>query len=401
MAEQVLYASVVFSQGNQQPELDSKKPKDQNEDVTYAEVKPKKTQQMDSGPQAAAHAESDTYCNIGWKMTGIDKQSSGNKSTDVLVPPTKKKNKTFLMWLLLTFLCAVFLAAIAAVVVFFVLSHKYEEIQKKQETLETNISNTNEELRKLHENFTDQKVQLLKLNTQYIDLNQRNIALQSQNMNLNQSISDLRLKYSALEGNNTALQSQNMNLTQSFSDLQMRYSALQGNHTALNTSLNKYCSLQDVSKPERQCVFCPESWVPFNTKCYYFASDKKTWADSRDNCTSMGGHLVIIESQKEQNFLLNKTASKTDKSHWIGLTDQKTENQYLWVDNRLLNDSIKFWGQRDNDKGYEPDHFQESTKEKEHCIHINTNTLFNGWYDAWCGETKQRICEAAAALIHI
>ncbi|KAG2458703.1 CLC4E protein, partial [Polypterus senegalus] len=76
---------------------------------------------------------------------------------------------------------------------------------------------------------------------------------------------------------------------------------------------------------ERKCVFCPESWVPFNTNCYYFANDTKTWADSRDNCTSMGGHLVIIESQEEQNFLLNKTRSKTVKSHWIGLTDQKAE----------------------------------------------------------------------------
>uniref|UniRef100_A0A8C4T0E7 Asialoglycoprotein receptor 2-like n=1 Tax=Erpetoichthys calabaricus TaxID=27687 RepID=A0A8C4T0E7_ERPCA len=375
MADQVLYSSVVFSQRNQQPEVDSKKPKDQNEDVTYAEVKPKKKQQMDSGPQAGAHAESDTYCNIDQKMAGIDKQSNVNKSTDILVPPTKKKNKTFLMWLLLTFLCAVFLAAIAGVIVFFVLNHKYKENQINQEKLEQNLSNTNEELRILHENFTVQKDQLLNLKTQYIALNQ----------------------------SHTALQSQNMNLTQSFSDLQMRHSALQGNHSALTTSLNKYCSLQDVSKPERQCVFCPESWVPFNTKCYYFSTNKLSWNDSRDNCTSMGGHLVIIESQEEQSFLLNKTISKTDKSHWIGLTDQKIEGQYLWVDNRLLNENNKFWGQRDNqnDHGYEPDNFKGDHKEGEHCIHLNKNTLFNGWYDAWCGEIKQRICEAAAALIHI
>ncbi|XP_039598859.1 C-type lectin domain family 4 member E-like [Polypterus senegalus] len=139
-----------------------------------------------------------------------------------------------------------------------------------------------------------------------------------------------------------------MELTQNISELQLRYSALQGNHTAMTTSLDKYCSIQRASMPERKCVFCPESWVPFNTNCYYFANDTKTWADSRDNCTSMGGHLVIIESQEEQNFLLNKTRSKTDKSHWIGLTDQKAEGQYLWVDNRPLNQSNKFWGRRDN-----------------------------------------------------
>ncbi|XP_058849510.1 hepatic lectin-like [Acipenser ruthenus] len=43
-----------------------------------------------------------------------------------------------------------------------------------------------------------------------------------------------------------------------------------------------------------------EKWMQSNGKCYYFSTDKMDWNSSHDNCTSMGGHLVIIEGEAEQ-----------------------------------------------------------------------------------------------------
>uniref|UniRef100_A0A8C4T1R2 C-type lectin domain-containing protein n=1 Tax=Erpetoichthys calabaricus TaxID=27687 RepID=A0A8C4T1R2_ERPCA len=106
------------------------------------------------------------------------------------------------------------------------------------------------------------------------------------------------------------------------------------------------CSSLFSHPTEWQCAFCPESWLLFNTKCYYFSTNKLTWNKSRDFCTSMGGHLVIIESEEEQqsgvNFLLNTTAKTMDKSYWIGLTDQKIENKFFWVNNESLNENKNF-----------------------------------------------------------
>ena len=40
-------------------------------------------------------------------------------------------------------------------------------------------------------------------------------------------------------------------------------------------------------------------WKYFKGSYYYFSTDKKNWTDSRDACVTMGGHLVILNSQAE------------------------------------------------------------------------------------------------------
>ena len=44
---------------------------------------------------------------------------------------------------------------------------------------------------------------------------------------------------------------------------------------------------------------CADDWEYFDGSCYHFSTDKKTWTESRDACVTMGGHLVIINSQQE------------------------------------------------------------------------------------------------------
>ncbi|XP_031440429.1 C-type lectin domain family 4 member F-like [Clupea harengus] len=91
----------------------------------------------------------------------------------------------------------------------------------------------------------------------------------------------------------------------------------------------------------------------------------------------MGGHLVIITSQQEMDFLKAK-----GEDHWIGLTDAQEEGKWRWVDNTPLTDP-NFWGPRqpDNYKGYDPD--------GENCVMITRGE----WNDRSCGVSFKRICE--------
>uniref|UniRef100_A0A4W5KSR6 Immune-related, lectin-like receptor 4 n=1 Tax=Hucho hucho TaxID=62062 RepID=A0A4W5KSR6_9TELE len=77
---------------------------------------------------------------------------------------------------------------------------------------------------------------------------------------------------------------------------------------------------------------CAEGWEYYGGKCFYFSPDKLTWAQSRDECITRGGHLVIIGSLEDM---------EPEDKFWIGLTDSINENEWLWVDNSAL--STRFW----------------------------------------------------------
>ena len=45
---------------------------------------------------------------------------------------------------------------------------------------------------------------------------------------------------------------------------------------------------------------CSDGWESFNGGCYYFPHDPLNWTASRNQCMSVGGHLVIIDRKEEQ-----------------------------------------------------------------------------------------------------
>ncbi|XP_041079666.1 C-type lectin domain family 4 member E-like isoform X2 [Polyodon spathula] len=154
---------------------------------------------------------------------------------------------------------------------------------------------------------------------------------------------------------------------------------------------------------------CPQEWDLSSGKCYYFSTNTMNWSSSHENCTSMGGDLVIIETVEEQRFLsektkqiLNNTGLNTNEqmSHWIGLTDVVKEEDWRWVDNRTLNSTV-YWATRQHDGGKEPDVFSQKDPSGEDCAHllpVKNNTM-NIWYDASCSSQFKRICETTPQLL--
>ncbi|NXK41933.1 CLC4D protein, partial [Piprites chloris] len=82
---------------------------------------------------------------------------------------------------------------------------------------------------------------------------------------------------------------------------------------------------------------CPKGWKRFQNSCYFLSLDKKTWAESEQNCTGMGSHLVVINSKEEQVFLSEqiKQASR-GVNFYIGLRAE-VMHQWQWVDKTPYN----------------------------------------------------------------
>ncbi|XP_074516563.1 oxidized low-density lipoprotein receptor 1-like isoform X1 [Sebastes fasciatus] len=95
---------------------------------------------------------------------------------------------------------------------------------------------------------------------------------------------------------------------------------------------------------EESCGRCRQGWRLLNSSCYYFShhdvpDSKKNWPDSRANCISQGGDLLVINNSEEQQLMIDNLPSLTysvawmQKGFWMGLTDVVTAGTWVWVNN--------------------------------------------------------------------
>ncbi|XP_032643802.1 C-type lectin domain family 2 member B-like [Chelonoidis abingdonii] len=73
---------------------------------------------------------------------------------------------------------------------------------------------------------------------------------------------------------------------------------------------------------------CPDGWVGYRGKCYYFSEAEGNWESSQHNCSSLGASLAAIETPQDLAFLMRY---KGHTYHWIGLRREESE-PWKWVD---------------------------------------------------------------------
>ncbi|XP_067282663.1 immune-related, lectin-like receptor 4 [Pseudorasbora parva] len=195
-----------------------------------------------------------------------------------------------------------------------------------------------------------------------------------------------------LTGGLIAVSYQYVDTEKRFKDLEQLHSALKENFTELSAVLQDMDHRQQNLSMALNNSACPKDWEYYAGKCYYFSSNKMNWEQSRDSCISDGGHLVIINSGDEQEFLMRNLKTKYKARFWIGLTDEKNENQWLWVDNTKL--SIKYWikSEPDNWKGPKGNDYKG-----EDCVIITPELNTQSWSDGFCSTLYRRICETRSS----
>lgn len=134
-------------------------------------------------------------------------------------------------------------------------------------------------------------------------------------------------------------------------------------------------------------------------------------------------HCVFLSTFPVQSFLQQKLSKKMispkDK-YWIGLTDSKTEDTWLWADGSPLNKrsdcwthffffwvnfqyqsfiepvlyvllslSLTFW------RGKEPDNWKEENPDGEDCVRMGEQggSHLETWFDKSCKVPHKSICE--------
>ncbi|XP_044130126.1 asialoglycoprotein receptor 1-like [Bufo gargarizans] len=127
-------------------------------------------------------------------------------------------------------------------------------------------------------------------------------------------------------------------------------------------------------------IVCATDWVKNDLSCYFYSREGNSWDAAKRICEAKKAHLVVINTEEEQNFLFGITKGKYT---WIGLTD--VTGDWKWVDGTKYDSGLKNWlpGQPD-------EFFGHGLGGGEDCAHL----LKTGeWNDDHCSRPYGYICE--------
>ncbi|KFO22047.1 C-type lectin domain family 4 member A [Fukomys damarensis] len=110
----------------------------------------------------------------------------------------------------------------------------------------------------------------------------------------------------------------------------------------------------------------------------------KSWQESKEHCSSLEAHLVVITSKEEQHFITQHM--KTNAAYYVGLSDPHGQRHWQWVDQTPYNESATFW------------HDDEPSSNNEHCVILNYRGKW-GWNDASCDGPQESVCEMTSICL--
>ncbi|XP_035377662.1 C-type lectin domain family 10 member A-like [Electrophorus electricus] len=143
------------------------------------------------------------------------------------------------------------------------------------------------------------------------------------------------------------------------------------------------CSFNRLNNnTQDQC--CPLQWTLYSSHCYYFSDYGMSWHQAQDECESMKGQLLVLNSKKEKEFVISHT---TPHYYWLGLTDERT-GQWEWLDGTPYVMVKSEWmpGQPDNWEAH-------GLGGGEDCAHFHRDGRYN---DDHCSRDYRFVCKSHA-----
>ncbi|XP_038062111.1 lactose-binding lectin l-2-like [Patiria miniata] len=132
---------------------------------------------------------------------------------------------------------------------------------------------------------------------------------------------------------------------------------------------------------------CPSTWIQWGGKCYKVITEHLTWIESKDECTKMGGAMVVPQSQKKTDFLV-ALVPEAAYLFWINCNDLEEKDTWKCQDGT---DEVEF-------RNWDPLNSQpDNWGHNEHCAGVWSG---GKWNDFQCDTTLPAICIRPAPQLH-
>uniref|UniRef100_A0A3Q2ST85 C-type lectin domain-containing protein n=1 Tax=Fundulus heteroclitus TaxID=8078 RepID=A0A3Q2ST85_FUNHE len=124
---------------------------------------------------------------------------------------------------------------------------------------------------------------------------------------------------------------------------------------------------------------CRQGWREYESKCYFFSTDTKSWPEANAHCMEQNSHLMSIQDIHERLWVRTQIGKEI---FWIGLNDLIVEGIWEWSDGKPFIEYLSFWmsGQPDN---------WNNTEDCGQVVGYN----FGHWNDENCAAKRKYICK--------
>lgn len=69
----------------------------------------------------------------------------------------------------------------------------------------------------------------------------------------------------------------------------------------------------------------------------YIITEIMSWQEAQKLAEKIGGYLVTINDENENNWLVENCLSDNTDFFWIGLNDEEQEGNFIWVNGEAIN----------------------------------------------------------------
>ncbi|XP_034558610.1 macrophage mannose receptor 1-like [Notolabrus celidotus] len=126
---------------------------------------------------------------------------------------------------------------------------------------------------------------------------------------------------------------------------------------------------------------CKPGWRRHGSYCYLIGTQTKTFDEAMDGCKSSDSYLADVSNGVDNAFLVSLVGMRPEKHFWLGLSNQKHGNTFVWTNTNTV--TFSHWNAN------MPGH-------RQGCVAMRTGIFAGLWDLLPCTNSEKYICKHLA-----